>query len=87
MNKQINLRSILVPTLSGLLLAASIATPAKAATTEENNNVKAPVVLAYYYGPGYYHHGPYWRGYRPAVVCPRTCWRGAWGYLHCVRRC
>ena len=89
MKTQMNLSKTLLSTIGMLAISSSaalFASSAQANTIDENNSSKAPMVLAYYYGPGYYNHGPYWGG-RYHYVCPRTCWRNAWGYVHCARRC
>ena len=91
MNKQLAINNIVLSTFGALVLfvlTAMFATQASAASTErESKPINAPVQLAWWhgYGPGYYNRG-YWGRHR-AYVCPRTCWRGRWGVLHCSRRC
>ncbi len=93
MDNHINLNNVFISTLAIVvlfLLAATFSAPARAAT-ESGINAKttAPTVVAWYYGPGYrYYYGPYRGWYRSGYyICPRTCWRGPWGGLHCARRC
>ena len=91
MTKYMAMKNLCLSTVGGmmlLLIIAAFSTSAEAqgtATQGSTVNTAAPVQLAWWYGPGYYHRG-YWGGPR-ANVCPRTCWRGRWGYVHCVRRC
>ncbi len=97
MNKQLSLNNVFLLTLTGLILfliTAVCVTPAQAATTEEVvSSTTAPVVLAWYYvgGPRYYR-GPGWAGRGwvgpgRAYICPKRCWRNAWGYVNCARAC
>jgi len=91
MNKQLVMKNIVLSTFGALVLfvlTAMFATQASAMPIEDSNKpIAAPVQLAYWHGYryGYYHHG--WWGRPRAYVCPRTCWRGYWGMLHCARRC
>lgn len=92
MNKHLTIKTLFFSTLGALMLLMMIAlfsSPAEAQGTSIQGATAitaAPVQLAWWRGPGYYHRGYYW-GPPRAVVCPRTCWRGYWGVVHCVRRC
>lgn len=84
MNKSMHFNQVITPlaALTLLLLSIAFVAPAKANPIEQTapTATTAPVQLAYYrWGWGGWGH----RGY----LCPRTCWRGAWGFWHCVRRC
>lgn len=71
------------------VLAATFSSSANATTAAEGYqaNAQAPIQLAWW-NHGWYgrHYGGWWGGPRYGV-CPRVCWRGAWGYVHCGRRC
>ena len=90
MRKYMTMKNPCLNTLGALMLllmvgAFSAPADAQGSPVQGSTVTAAPVQLAWWHGPGYYHRG-YWGGPR-SYVCPRTCWRGRWGYVHCTRRC